>query len=566
MHLLRAINARADHDRDGATEEARCLSPHDLEDGETVLEAASLYERLQLPNVLEWYYHAVALCPNDEDTVLSFIGAYTRRRGAGDAIDPTEVTADCAVTLLRGEDKRLIVISPKEDHVARAEYFASDSPFAARLLGKREGDLIGLTPDDEERGRLYRIEIITSRYALASYQMMSAFPLRFPGSSAIKIGEGEEELLAAVDRSNTYYQHVLMLYDDRMISLAAAAEKLGTSVVQLWATVASEQERSLQACLGSSDEHDLALAAMRSKSVVLDLTAALTLEYLDLGDVVFAAFEKVYVPRRVLDELEQLILNEFASDDDSLSMSKEGDRYVARERTADERRTGRETTERLLNRLRRAAEIVPHTSLIHLEEDERKKLLGRIGETSLATILVAEEQETAFLADDVVTRMIGHEKWALDSVDTQTTLLHLRSDGSLDDDTYLSALQQLAAIGYRFLRVGSADLFTILKSEGFAITPTIQRLFRTLKGPDCNEESSARIIAELLVRLHEEPVLPANVGLVVEFLCRAHSAGRDASSSMNKLKAVASVALRSRPRARAEVAAVCDRIAAFGRL
>lgn len=566
MHVLRAINARADYDPEGARDEARHLALDDFEDGEKLLEAASLRERLQLSNVLEWYYRAVALSPNDEDIILSFIGAYTRRRNTDDAIDPTEVTDDCAVTLRRGEDKRVIVIAPMPDNLARAEYFPSDSPFALRLLGKREGDAIGLTMDDEERGRLYTIEIITSRYSLVSYQLMSAFPLRFPDSNAIKMGEGEEELLANVDRSHAYYQQVLTLYEGGVISLAAAAERLSTSVIQLWGSVAAEPERCLRAALGSSEEAKLAFAAMGSRSIVIDLTTILTLEYLDLGDIVFAAFERIYVPQRVLDELEQLLLNEFSSDGESLGMSKEDGRYVARERTADERRRGRETTERVLNRLREVADVVPHSALLELDEDERKNLLSRIGETSLATLLVAKEQGTAFLADDVVTRMTGHGKWNLSSGDTQGALLTLRGKGSIDDETYLSALQKLAAIDYRFLRVGAAELYAVLKRDGFSITPDVQRLFQALQGPDCDEESSARIIATLLARVYSETILPPNIAVIVEFLCRAHSAGRDPASSMRTLKMVTSGVLASRPRALAEVITACDQIATLGRL
>lgn len=565
VHLLRAINARADYDRDGATDEARHLMVDTFKDGETALEAASLRERLQLPNVLEWYYRALALSPNDENTILSFIGAYTRRRNTDDAIDPTKVNGDCAVTLRRGEDKRVVVIAPTEDQVAKAEYFQSDSPFALRLIGKREGDAIGLTTDDEERGRLYAIEIITSRYSLAFYQLMSAFPLRFPDSNAIKMGEGEEELLANVDRSNVHYQHVLTLYEGGIISLPAAAERLGTSVIQLWSSVAGGSERRLRAALGSPDEANVAAAAVASKKIVVDLTAVLTLEYLDLSDTVFAAFEKIYVPRRVLDELEQLLLNEFASDGESLVMSKEGDRYVARERTAEERHSGRDTTQRVLDRLRSVADVVPHMALIQLEDGERKKLLSRVGETSLATLLVAEEKGAAFLADDVVTRMIGYSKWQLASADTQSVLLHLRSTGVIDGDTYLAALQRLTAIGYRFLRVGAAELFTILKREDFAITPTVQQLFRTMEGPDCDEESSAGIITALLVRLYSETVLPPNVAVVAEFLCRTHSAGRDVAHSMKMLGMMVSRALLFKPHALAEILATCERITVLTR-
>lgn len=566
VHLFRAIKARADFDRAGATEEARYLTPNGLGDGETMLEAASLRERLQLPDVLEWYYRGVAQSPDDQDVVLGFMGAYTRRRGTVEAKDPTEVTTDCAVTLRRGEDKRIIVIAPAPDPVARAEYFASDSPFALRLLGKREGEAIGLTVDDEERGRLYTIEIITSRYALAFYQLMTAYPLHFPDSKAIRMGEGEEELLANMDRSDAYYRHVLALYEGEVISLNGAADMLRTSVVQLWGSVVADPQRSLRAAVGSPDEARLVEAAMGRPSIVIDMTAALTLEYLGLSDTVFASFEKCYVPRRVIDELEQLLVNEFASDAESLSMSKEGEHYVARERTADQRRDGRETTERVLERLKRAGDILPHTSLIELRQDEVEKLLRRLGETSLATLLVAEQKGAAFLADDVITRRTGYAKWQLPSVDTQGVLLHLRRKGSIDENDYLSAIQKLSNIGYRFLRVTAGDLFTILKREGFSITTGIQRLFRTLEGPDCNDDSSVHIITELIVRLYDEVILPANVALVVDFLCFAHSAGRDAAASMKMLKRIASSALRSRPRALAEVIGTCDRIATLGRL
>lgn len=559
VHLIRAIGARADYERADALEEVRRLTLDAFNDAETLMEAALLRERLGLPDILEWYYQAVAVSPEDEDVILSFIGAYTRRRGAGDAKDPTEVTSDCAVTLRRGEDKRLIVIAPEPDRVARAEYFASDSPFAQRLHGRREGDAVGLTVDDEERGRLYTIEIITSRYALASYQLMSIFPVRFPESNAIRMGEGEEELLANIDHRDAYYRDVLALYERGVISLNAAADRLNTSVVQLWGSVVADRERPLRAAVGSSEEVELVASAMRSAGVVVDVTAALTLEYLGLSNVAFAAFQKVYIPRRAVDELEQLLLNEFTSEDEPLVMGKENEQYVARERTAAERRMGRQTTERLLDRLQRAGDVMPNTSLIELGRDEVEKLLRRAGEVSLAAALVAKQEGAALLSDDVVTRVVAFSKWRVPSANTQDVLLHLKQRTLLSSDDYLLALGKLSDIGYRFMCVGADDLFSILKRDAFSLTLAVQRLFRILEGPDCNDESSVRITAELLVRLYSEPVLPANIAVVAEFLCRSHAAGRDAVASMKILKNISSAALRSRPRARAEVSDTCDR-------
>ena len=114
-------------------------------------------------------------------------------------------------------------------------------------------------------------------------------------------------------------------------------------------------------------------------------------------------------------------------------------------------------------------------------------------------------------------------------------------------EEYSAAIQQLVLMNYWFVKVSAEDILRSLEANSYQITPGAQAMFRTLWGPDCNEDAAATVGAEVIASLAKEPLGQQHLELLLASVVAAIRRGRYTSQVLVKFKSEIAVRLRIAP-------------------
>lgn len=233
-------------------------------------------------------------------------------------------------------------------------------------------------------------------------------------------------------------------------------------------------------------------------------------------------------------------------------LGREGEQYTRADVTEEDLARGRSFFERIQSFLTSRVQLLATEAALDLDPDERSKLVSMIGRSCLATALLAAEEGSVLYSDDRSFRELASERWHIRGTATQSVLKEMLSRDVLTPEAYQEAIIRLVGSNYYFISVGADDIVQPLRRRG-GITPDISRMFEVLQGPDCTEESAARIGADILRGLYLDPGLAAHRSLVTDAVLAAVVAGREPQHALAQLDAHVGVRFMLMPLQRDEV-------------
>jgi len=516
------------------------------ENAQALIQVAQARALLGMPDVLSLAYRARRLDFGNPDMHLAYIGLFLKREEADRRLlEPAEVGIDCTIRLTHdGETKVFTILNEDSIDRERGE-LASVDPLATKLIGLRKGDRLVLKEGPLEQ-LSYEIADIQSKYVFAFQATLNGFTTWFPDHPAlhrVELKGDPSKVRTLIDVRHERATQAMALYRERPLTLGALARLLGNPLIEVWAGMISQSGGLVIASSGTPEDATKELYLLsRSKSLVLDLTALLTLGYLDLLDRLPRRFEHIFVAQSVVDEINDTFTRRFSGPKPAMTVWKEGDHYVRQEISPESLEQGRNFLNRIQTFVESASEVLPVTGALDLGRAKFEEFKELLGDGAIASILVAKEKKAPLYSDDLVLRVIARNDWQIEGVWSQSVLLKLRECGVLTDEDYYDAIKRLALANYRFVSIDAEGLKRILEQNGMRTTDEVTRIFKLLHGPDCGEESAIGVMTDLIRRVWLQSLLYHQKLWTLDLALEAVTTGRVGTEVIAKLKA----ALRTR--------------------
>lgn len=493
-----------------------------------LVRAGQLRLLLGMDGALPLIYAARQVDFNDPDMHMAYVSAALRLEAMGKfPATPDQADVDTTVLLRRDDTVKAFTIAENGARLDRNELNADDA-LAQRLRGVSVGDQVHIGEEQFEEPP-YQVVGVLSKYAYAAQQTFAEFTTWFPHSESMRVlrvsEEHHEGLLRTLDARQRAVLSIIGLHQAGLLSMSAAAGLLGCSTMSLWRGLASEPDQRILVSRGEQLDRDAQLEAIGSANqIAIDVTALCTLVYLGLEDRLDALNIEVLIAQPALDEVNRDRAETALDGATAGAMWKQGEQYFLQEYAPNALAERREFIEKLQRFM--VGRTVPVEAALDVGRDRFNQLGRLIGRSSVAAVLVAKDRTTALYADDLALRGLATVEWQVESVTTQTILMRLRDAGIVSPDEYHEAIGKLARAGYQFLSVSADDLLWHLRRDGLAISAEAMALFRTLHGPECELESAARLLAQVVRAVWTETWLPQRQIGVLDAALRALCHGR----------------------------------------
>jgi transcription elongation GreA/GreB family factor/predicted nucleic acid-binding protein len=498
---------------------------------ELLMRVAVTRLHLGMNDFLPLAYRARRLAFDDPNVHIAYLGLFLNRETSDDdGLHPTRVDVDCAVHLENRHGKRVFLIVNQEPIDLYRGEIAPTDPKAIKLLGRTVGDEVVLR-DNQLEEVSFRISDIQSKYVYAFQETGSQFSTLFPDNpafSSIDTSGGDfSKIFAMLDWSAERGVQVLGLYRENRFPLSAIARLLNHTLIEMWAGLIESKNTLIYASTGH-DIDDVRESEMmnHTDTIVLDLSALLTICHLNLLDALKKRFQRILVAQAVLDEVNEQFSKERLSGKQSNTIWKEGEHYAYQEITEEHRSRRQSFLELLRNFIETTAEVVPAMGALDIPKKEYEHLESLLGDGPIASILAANERNALLYADDLGLRQMAAQDWQVHGVWTQTVLESMRKRGILSLAEYYDALRKLIIAGYNFVRIDVRGLLWILRHNQMKASPEMKRVLTILSGPNCDEMSAIIVSAEftyfmwLQVPIYEEKIQ------LLEYILNAILTGR----------------------------------------
>jgi hypothetical protein len=475
---------------------------------------------------------------------LAYVGLFLNRSSdSARDLDIAGVAVGCAVKLVdaKGQEK-VFIIEDEEPDATRNEIFPND-PRALMLIGRHTGDEVVFNPGEFDESRCSIIEV-KSKYVHAFQQTLLEFRNWFthPGLRAMDVRDDDfSGFFAMLDRQYQRNSHVLGLYKEKILPLGALASMLGRNLFEIWGGLTYSPGMRLYASTGAparlayEDE-----ALKKADALVLDLSAVMTLNLLGLLDKLPLLFDRLIVPRPVIDELNEWLAPQVGEGKPTMMVWKDERGYMREDITEEMLENRRRFLEHIREFIDKSATIVPVNKVLDLPKEQVDQYETVFGTTSMSSLLVAHELKLPLYTDDLgLSLMAGQQEWGVTGCSTQSVLLRMKNRGLFSAIRYWEAQRKLILGNYFFISVSADALWWMCERNQKKATDEIRRILKqTLQGPECDPRSALLVGAQLINKVWlEVPEMDDKMSLI-DFVTDAIVTGRNRAQMKSALKAM----------------------------
>ncbi len=489
-------------DFEAARETVRRIDPRTMViDPLSLLQSAKIKRVLGESDFLDDAYLARRSGMDQAEVHMGYFSLFLGREE--ELIEPTVVGAGCAVRLKGDDGEQWWTIvddgaAPSGDHELELT-----SDLAIALVGKRAGETVVLRRAIEELE--YEVEEIQSKFVRAFQETAAEFSTRFPNntemSRVVVDPDDPSKFLEIIDQRDKYVREVEQLYREGVIPLVTFASHVGKFPFELWFACVQHGFTRVQFRTGIEADMTRASELLEgAESIVLDMVALFTVHELRLIDLLRERFERVALPQLVFDNLQNLAFQARTLRQSSGFFGKAGDgSYTMSDVPGSWWISWQERVEAVLA-FARTLELIPSYGLLDGENLESVPTLTPAGAGSIWIRGEDGDQAPLLVSDDLALSRIA-AAFGVNAVNTQDLLLDAYRSGALGEAEYTTFVELLAAMNYWYVRVRSGDIIRCFEQNGYATTAGTRSMFRTLEGPECNEDAAVNVMVDVVVGL-----------------------------------------------------------------
>jgi tetratricopeptide (TPR) repeat protein len=553
-HLIRLLSLQMrENEKEEAIKTLALLKYEDIKDNsEVLIRVAQGYAHLRKPEAIKYAYRARQIDYLNPDVQMAYIGLIFGPISISDLLDePSVVAVDTTVSLQRVEvadddtetllnEKVVYTIEPDEQTLISKGHITNSSSLAVKLVGLKKDDIVYL----KEAGLevlSYKVVEIKNKYIHAAQESMAEFATLFPDNTSIqKIDVKDKDfskLFKVIDDREEFIRNIINLYKSKNLTIGFLALRTGQSIFDVLSGMIKRQDGWIYSSTGNPADTSKEITIVESNSsIALDSTALYTLSYLEILEKLPIVFQSIYVPQALVDEINEIILQIPVEHRPSMTVGKQGDKYVREDVLPEDYKGKRKYLQGLIDFFKENTFIVSSKGVFIRGREELEDLEKALTKGSVATLDIAKEKNLPIYTDDARLKLVGKQPWGVDGFWTQTVLNVMLKKEIISEDEYHRLTVKLALSNYFFTSINAQDIFWALKAAKQKINDDIVKLFNLLNGPDCSDESAIIVFTDLLQIVWLEISLLQQKIIVLDLSLKALATGRDFRAVINMLK------------------------------
>ena len=502
----------------------------------SLLQLAQIKRLLGVDGYLDDAYTARRFAIDEAEVHLGYFSTLLGQEH--EIVEPQSAGPGCAV-LLRGESgEHWWSIADHGEQPVGPRELAPEADLSAALANKQVGETVVLRQGLEDLQ--YEVVAVQSKFVRAFQETAAEFSTRFPNNMklsrvAVDI-EDPSKFLQTVDERDKFVRSFEQLYREGVLSLVTFAHHVGKFPLEVWRAGTQHGLTRIPFGLGSDQETDQAATLLReTDSIVLDTVALFTVYELGIIDLLRDRFGGVALPQLVFDDLQNMAFNlKMMGQTFGFIGKTDNGRYAISDIPKDAQQRWQEEVEAVRD-FASSLELVPSYGLLDTLDVEQ--LLSTLTPAGAGSVWVGDTDSASrplLVSDDLALSKVANA-FGTNTVNTQALLLELQRSDTLNNADYSRLVERLTAMNYWFVRVRAEDIISSFEAHGYVTTDGTRAMIRTLRGPDCLEDSAVSVAADMVVGLSSRTV-PGQLELILALVLSTLQQGRETSAVLSKFQ------------------------------
>lgn len=352
---------------------------------------------------------------------------------------------------------RWVVLEDSADANLSFGELAPDHPVSRALTGKKVGETVVLA-DSGIQSRLVTIRDIRHKHVHRFQDCLNQYQVRFPGGTAIQmvhVGTGDKfdptPIIKNLEERKQQIKELEAAYRSSPMPFQVFADLAARNEPIAWAHLVSNSDLGIRCFNGQSDGLRAGMMlAGKCKTMVLDLTALITLLHLEMLRVLRCSSRVYVVTQTTFDRLQFLVEQAEFDKQSGGSITLADDGSLGRtEITEDQREKRVAFLASVRDIVRETCQIRPCPQAAALDPKKRSDLTRALGRHNLDSLLIGSSPDTVLWTDDLILGALGKSDFQSQRVWTQAVLLALRKEGEISSAEFDRAVAKMVGWYYQ---------------------------------------------------------------------------------------------------------------------
>ncbi|MFA5146479.1 MAG: tetratricopeptide repeat protein [Candidatus Omnitrophota bacterium] len=479
-------------------------------------------------------YKVVALADSDAETQLLYLFLFLKKgKKTGDLILESEFVKEDFYIRLRkdGQESEFLLLDDPGASLVRAEIY-KESNLGKAIYGKKIGDKITIKI---EGGRDEVVEIlgIKSKYVKLFQSILNNFNTYFPSNKTIqKIEANPEKVLEMVKRKSEYASQITQMYLSKKLTIGALSKFMNISLFTAWAGLIAMGNRLFCASGSAVEQIKEQELINKSKEVLLDPLSLFTLAYLDMLTLPTKYFDKVYVTRATIDEIDMSIADETGfGDSEGMSVFYHEGKAYRQNFSAEGSKNKIDFLQKIKDAAANTFNIIGLDKLLEKDLETKEQLLGR---PYIYSIQTCKEKRLPLFCDDLLFKELLFNDYKIDSFSIQNFLTMLVQKKLLSESEYYDAVIKLAGLKYYYLSISAQMLLYCAEKNSFQASNDFNAFIDILQSKETTLDSQLNVLTDFMKLIILELPDPGMRRKYLEIILKVVTTDRDPRSVTKK--------------------------------
>ena len=464
-------------------------------------------------------------------------------------LDVKKVEINTAVNLEDDNgNKKWFIIEDRDDPTLKNNELDIKSDFAKKILQKKVKDKVILKKNElcEEQ---FIISDIKSKYVYALHESLDLMRTVFSNVEGIQgfrldLTEDDQSfektfkpIALTLDKQEKVQSEAFNLYKNKKITLGMLSRFFSGGILNTWSNLTYYPEYFLLCCDGNTYERRKALEVLSSKkALTIDIISLLTLDNLNLKDLLISIFRTALISQSTLELLKSFI-NEMKQYEKKglFSVGKQDGKYIKYEYQPDKIKKYIKKLEDLRDWLKNYCTIVPIKELLIMDANKIHQQKEIIGSSFIDTILIAKEKDAILYSDDFLLRTLAESEFKVGGIWTQVFLMFALEKKLIDYDVYNSSSLKLALSNYKYTSINDDILIEAARIAKWQWHEPFLSIARILDGGVSSDSSSLILARSFIIKLYNMKIYQGNRNQLIFKLIESITRNRNKKLIINVL-------------------------------
>ena len=424
--------------------------------------------------------------------------------------DPTEVGIDCYVVVANGDDIVSYLIEDRKDLSRIKGEISPSSAEAIALKGRKIGDPVVFGGQDYIVKEIYHKFNAAMRESFRLISTTFAPQTSFRKFTIGKTGNFEHDfkpLFQNLDANSEWEENIEAFYRQGNVPLSTISRIKKRNLIKTWGIYISDENLGLRT---TSDKAEVVKAFSeleKRNSILFDLISLLTIAQLNCFDEIELLEGQRYVAQSTVLEINELIRELKGSrKTGSMSIGKKNGRYTSQVSSPEEIQSYIDHLTKLVKWIKQKCRSLPCTAALKLNGEEKKRLDEAVGESTIDSILTAEEHHYLLYAEDAVVRSLALMQNGITGMATFICILYLHLKKKISNDRYINLSIDLIGLNYRHIPVDSHILLACATKTKYKYEYPLTYVTKSLNADLMEDGVMLEVVCNYFIGLYKQPV------------------------------------------------------------